>query len=107
MEIALLAEWYPQTFACTPERRRPLKNKIFEDLCEPTEVLRWRDHFGTAQLSAALGRYTGHYAYWASCVAGTPRINLKGEEEGKVSPAEANYAYQRMQGLYWIPPTGE
>lgn len=93
--IKLLAEQYPKTFFITPQRRRPLKHGIEDDLVKRGPIT------NPAIVGDILYFYIGHIGYAHACrQAGTSRVDLDGNLAGKVTLAEANEADQRIKNFY-------
>jgi hypothetical protein len=87
--IEVLCETYPKAFFANPRLRRPLADGILQnikaDLAEhPDNELKFYD------IQDTVDWYCSHVGYHRnSSVAGTPRINLKGERAGTVTETEA------------------
>jgi hypothetical protein len=87
--VEVLCEMYPKTFFSNPRQRRPLKHGILQDInadlaAHPDSELKFHD------IEDTVDWYCSHVGYHRACsIAGTPRINLKGERVGTVTETEA------------------
>ena len=87
--LEVLCETYPKAFFNNPRLRRPLKQGILQDIkadlaAHPDSELKFYN------VDDAVDWYCSHVGYHkGSSVAGTPRINLKGDRAGTVTDKEA------------------
>ena len=80
----MLCREFPQCFVMFERPRRPLNVGILDDI-----LARLGDRIERQQLGPALRFYTGNVFYRRAQRAGTPRIDLDGNESGTVSEADA------------------
>jgi sRNA-binding protein len=98
--IEVLCETYPKAFFANPKLRRPLKHDIVKDIKadlaeHPDSELKFYD------IDDAVDWYRSHVGYHHACaVAGTPRINLKGERAATVTAGEAREEGEIAQQIF-------
>ena len=98
--VEVLCETYPKAFFANPRQRQPLKHGILQDIIanlteHPDCELKFHD------IDDAVDWYRSHVGYHQACaVAGTPRINLKGERAGTVTASEAREEGEITQQIF-------
>jgi sRNA-binding protein len=98
--VEALSEFYPRTFFVEGRHRRPLKHNIARDIeadiaKDPESELRFYN------IDEAVNYYVDHVGYHKTCsIAGTPRLDLRGERAGTVTEAEARAAGERAEAIF-------
>lgn len=92
--VSLLAEKYPKTFFVFEKRRRPLKIGIHRDI-----IADLGDAIDEKLLSMALFVYTVNLTYLLHLKDGAARVDLSGNEAGKVTANDAHGAKSARQRI--------
>lgn len=82
--IAVLADFWPQTFSLYERRRRPLKLGIHRDIEAAAAGA-----ITAEEIKVALRSYCCNIGYLLACKEGAARIGLDGEPAGSVTADEA------------------
>jgi sRNA-binding protein len=100
--ITLLVMIYPICIKEDAKQRMPLKKGIVEDI----ERLRLKDFEG-ADVRSAINAYSSHPDALKNMIAGTPRIDLFGNQDGVVSEKDAELAQSALdkQLVRRFPPS--
>jgi ProP effector len=85
LTIAKLQKRFPQAFPRNPAPKMPLKVGILEDLVHRAQEL----GLSEAELRDAMKTWCRGHRYWTCLTEGAARIDLTGNEAGRVSPADA------------------
>jgi ProP effector len=94
LTIGKLQKRFPKAFPKNPSPKVPLKIGIFEDLlAQATELA-----LSETELRAAIKIWCRGSRYWTSMVAGAVRVDLSGEEAGRVSPEDGVRALKLEEG---------
>ena len=94
LTIGKLQKRFPKAFPKNPLPKVPLKIGIFEDLlAHATELA-----LSETELRAAIKIWCRGSRYWTSMVEGAIRVNLSGEEAGRVSPEDGVRATKLEEG---------
>jgi ProP effector len=94
LSIGKLQKRFPKAFPKNPSPKVPLKIGIFEDLlAQATELA-----LSETELRAAIKIWCRGSRYWTSMVAGAVRVDLSGEEAGRVSPEDGVRALKLEEG---------
>ena len=94
LTIGKLQKRFPKTFPKNPSPKLPLKIGIFEDLlAHATELA-----LSETELRAAIKIWCRGSRYWTSMVEGAIRVDLSGEEAGRVSPEDGVRATKLEEG---------
>lgn len=83
--IGRLQNRFPKAFPKNPAPKVPLKVGIFADLVSHAAALKLTE----AELQEAIKIWCRGARYWASIVEDAPRLDLEGQEVGKVTATEA------------------
>ncbi len=86
----VLAETFPACFLPFRQAKRPLALSVGSD------ALRALPEIGAFLFDLALTDYTAGPTYLTACVEGAARVNLKGDDEGVVTPAQAAHAAEKL-----------
>jgi ProP effector len=89
--LAILTDRFPQAFPVGPQRRKPLKIGIADDLAARLDGVLSR-----RQLGFALAAHCDSVSYLMNCKIGAERVDLDGNAAGTVTAAEAAYAARRL-----------
>lgn len=94
-----LQEHFPLAFPVNPAPKVPLKEGILKDVEEHLELL----GISIEQLKLGMASWCRGGRYWACMTENAPRLDLRGEAVGVVTPAQALHAkrqakQQRGQG---------
>ena len=98
--VQVLSETYPKAFFVNARQRRPLKEKIGEDIKadirnNPGSELQFYD------VDQVLAWYCDHVGYHkASSVTGAARVDLNGDRAGTVTKSEARVADERATEIF-------
>ena len=84
LTIGKLQKRFPKAFPKNPSPKVPLKIGIFEDLLAHATELALTE----TELRAAIKIWCRGSRYWTSMVEGAIRVDLAGEEGGRVSPED-------------------
>ena len=94
LTIGKLQKRFPKAFPKNPSPKVPLKIGIFQDLlAHATELA-----LSEAELRAAIKIWCRGSRYWTSMVEGAIRVDLSGEEAGRVSPEDGVRATKLEEG---------
>src|SRR5471032_301201 len=94
LTIGKLQKRFPKAFPKNPSPKVPLKIGIFEDLlAHATELA-----LSETELRAAIKIWCRGSRYWTSMVEGAIRVDLSGEEGGRVSPEDGVRATKLEEG---------
>ena len=94
LTIGKLQKRFPKAFPKNPSPKVPLKIGIFEDLlAQATELA-----LSETELRAAIKIWCRGSRYWTSMVAGAVRVDLSGEQAGRVSPEDGVRALKLEEG---------
>src|SRR5471030_3344822 len=94
LTIGKLQKRFPKAFPKNPSPKVPLKIGIFEDLlAHATELA-----LSETELRAAIKIWCRGSRYWTSMVEGAIRVDLAGEEGGRVSPEDGVRATKLEEG---------
>lgn len=94
LTIGKLQKRFPKAFPKNPSPKLPLKIGIFEDLlAHATELA-----LSETELRAAIKIWCRGSRYWTSMVEGAIRVDLSGEEAGRVSPEDGVRATKLEEG---------
>ena len=94
LTIGKLQKRFPKAFPKNPSPKVPLKIGIFEDLLAHATELALTE----TELRAAIKIWCRGSRYWTSMVEGAIRIDLAGEEGGRVSPEDGVRATKLEEG---------
>ena len=94
LTIGKLQKRFPKAFPKNPSPKVPLKIGIFEDLLAHAAELALSE----IELRAAIKIWCRGSRYWTSMVAGAARVDLSGEEAGRVSPEDGVRALKLEEG---------
>jgi ProP effector len=94
LTIGKLQKRFPKAFPKNPSPKVPLKIGIFEDLLAHAAELALSE----TELRAAIKIWCRGSRYWTSMVAGAARVDLSGEEAGRVSPEDGVRALKLEEG---------
>jgi ProP effector len=89
--LAILIDRFPQAFPAGPQRQKPLKIGIADDLAARLDGVLSR-----RQLGFALAAHCDSVSYLMNCTLGAERVDLDGNAAGTVTAAEAAYAARRL-----------
>ncbi|WP_179404435.1 ProQ/FinO family protein [Burkholderia guangdongensis] len=90
LAISRLQKRFPQAFPKNPAPKLPLKVGIWDDLAAQAQTLGLDD----AELREAIATWCRGYRYWSCLVEGAVRVDLQGNEAGRVTAADAARARQ-------------
>lgn len=90
---AVLTAAFPKAFLPKGYIKKPLKIGIFQD------IVNLGSEISKKRLRNALRDYTSGPLYLKALKAGTPRINLEGDEDGFVSSAHAIHAEKELAAI--------
>ncbi|SOE96230.1 ProP effector [Burkholderia sp. D7] len=94
LTIGKLQKRFPKAFPKNPSPKVPLKIGIFEDLlAHATELA-----LSETELRAAIKIWCRGSRYWTAMVEGAVRVDLAGEEAGRVSPEDGVRATKLEEG---------
>ncbi len=94
LTIGKLQKRFPKAFPKNPSPKVPLKIGIFEDLlAHATELA-----LSETELRAAIKIWCRGSRYWTAMVEGAIRVDLSGEEAGRVSPEDGVRATKLEEG---------
>jgi ProP effector len=94
LTIGKLQKRFPKAFPKNPSPKVPLKIGIFEDLlAHATEMA-----LSETELRAAIKIWCRGSRYWTAMVEGAIRVDLSGEEAGRVSPEDGVRATKLEEG---------
>jgi ProP effector len=94
LTIGKLQKRFPKAFPKNPSPKVPLKIGIFEDLlAHATEMA-----LTETELRAAIKIWCRGSRYWTAMVEGAIRVDLSGEEAGRVSPEDGVRATKLEEG---------
>ena len=94
LTIGKLQKRFPKAFPKNPSPKVPLKIGIFQDLlAQATELA-----LSETELRAAIKIWCRGSRYWTSMVEGAVRVDLAGEEAGRVSPEDGVRATKLEEG---------
>jgi ProP effector len=94
LTIGKLQKRFPKAFPKNPSPKVPLKIGIFEDLlAQATELA-----LSETELRAAIKIWCRGSRYWTAMVEGAVRVDLAGEEAGRVSPEDGVRAKKLEEG---------
>jgi ProP effector len=94
LTIGKLQKRFPKAFPKNPSPKVPLKIGIFEDLlAHATEMA-----LSETELRAAIKIWCRGSRYWTAMVEGAIRVDLSGEETGRVSPEDGVRATKLEEG---------
>jgi ProP effector len=94
LTIGKLQKRFPKAFPKNPSPKVPLKIGIFEDLLAHAAEL----GLSETELRAAIKIWCRGSRYWTSMVEGAVRVDLAGEEAGRVSPEDGVRATKLEEG---------
>ena len=94
LTIGKLQKRFPKAFPKNPSPKVPLKIGIFEDLLAHAADL----GLSETELRAAIKIWCRGSRYWTSMVEGAVRVDLAGEEAGRVSPEDGVRATKLEEG---------
>jgi ProP effector len=94
LTIGKLQKRFPKAFPKNPSPKVPLKIGIFEDLLAHATELALTE----TELRAAIKIWCRGSRYWTSMVEGAIRVDLSGEEAGRVSPEDGVRATKLEEG---------
>src|SRR5471032_2920551 len=94
LTIGKLQKRFPKAFPKNPSPKVPLKIGIFEDLLAHATELALTE----TELRAAIKIWCRGSRYWTSMVEGAIRVDLSGEEGGRVSPEDGVRATKLEEG---------
>ncbi|QIE27040.1 RNA chaperone ProQ (plasmid) [Caballeronia sp. SBC1] len=94
LTIGKLQKRFPKAFPKNPSPKVPLKIGIFEDLLAHAAELALTE----TELRAAIKIWCRGSRYWTSMVEGALRVDLAGEEAGRVSPEDGVRATKLEEG---------
>jgi ProP effector len=94
LTIGKLQKRFPKAFPKNPSPKVPLKIGIFEDLLAHATELALTE----TELRAAIKIWCRGSRYWTSMVEGAIRVDLAGEEGGRVSPEDGVRATKLEEG---------
>ena len=94
LTIGKLQKRFPKAFPKNPSPKVPLKIGIFEDLLAHAAELALSE----TELRAAIKIWCRGSRYWTSMVEGAVRVDLAGEEAGRVSPEDGVRATKLEEG---------
>ncbi|CAN7745374.1 ProQ/FinO family protein [Caballeronia sp. LjRoot34] len=94
LTIGKLQKRFPKAFPKNPSPKVPLKIGIFEDLLAHAAELALTE----TELRAAIKIWCRGSRYWTSMVEGAIRVDLSGEEAGRVSPEDGVRATKLEEG---------
>ncbi|WP_254074100.1 ProQ/FinO family protein [Burkholderia sp. S171] len=94
LTIGKLQKRFPKAFPKNPAPKVPLKIGIFEDLLAHATELALTE----TELRAAIKIWCRGSRYWTSMVEGAIRVDLSGEEGGRVSPEDGVRATKLEEG---------
>jgi ProP effector len=94
LTIGKLQKRFPKAFPKNPSPKLPLKIGIFEDLLAHATELALTE----TELRAAIKIWCRGSRYWTSMVEGAIRVDLSGEEGGRVSPEDGVRATKLEEG---------
>jgi ProP effector len=99
--IEELCQRYLKTFTHEPHDVRPLARGIHKAIVADASDL------PASIVSQALATYAAWLPYLRACIAGAPRIDLRGDPAGVVTEKEATYAAQRFGSTGTQPRRGQ
>ncbi|MES2818931.1 MAG: ProQ/FinO family protein [Pseudomonadota bacterium] len=88
-----LQKLFPLAFPVNPAPKVPLKEGIFKDAEQHLERL----GISSEQLKQGIATWCRGSRYWASMTENAPRLDLSGQADGLVTPAQALYAKQQAK----------
>ena len=88
LTISQLQKRFPRAFPKKPAPKLPMKIGVHKDLLEQSEQL----GLSKKALREAIKTWCRGARYWASVVEGAVRVDLNGDEAGRVTPEEAGQA---------------
>ncbi|MFK4444740.1 ProP effector [Caballeronia udeis] len=94
LTIGKLQKRFPKAFPKNPSPKVPLKIGIFEDLLSHATELALSE----TELRAAIKIWCRGSRYWTAMVEGAVRVDLAGEEAGRVSPEDGVRATKLEEG---------
>jgi ProP effector len=94
LTIGKLQKRFPEAFPKNPSPKVPLKIGIFEDLLAHAAQMALSE----TELRAAIKIWCRGSRYWTAMVEGAIRVDLSGEEAGRVSPEDGVRAMKLEEG---------
>jgi len=94
LTIGKLQKRFPKAFPKNPSPKVPLKIGIFEDLLAHAAEMTLTE----TELRAAIKTWCRGSRYWTAMVEGAIRVDLSGEEAGRVSPEDGVRATKLEEG---------
>lgn len=88
LTIGQLQKRFPGAFPKNPAPKLPMKIGVHKDLLEQSEQL----GLSKKALREAIKTWCRGARYWACVVEGAARVDLNGDEAGRVTPEEAGQA---------------